>query len=184
MEDTEIIDLFWKRDEAAIKELSSKYFGYCYKIAWNLLENREDTEECLNDTWLAAWKYIPPHRPAVLSAFVGKITRGLAIDSFRKKCAAKRMDLHMKDVCSEMDELNFSYTVDEQIAEKELVKIIEKFLWKLSKADRDIFIRRYWYFDSVKEIAIRHGVTESCIKTNLYRNRKKLYHMLKREVLE
>ena len=184
MEDTEIIDLFWKRNETAIQELSGKYSGYCYKIAWNLLGNREDTEECLNDTWFMAWKYMPPHRPRVLSAFVGKITRGLAIDTFRKKCAAKRMDPYMEDVCSEMDELNLSYTVDEQIAEKELVRVIETFLWKLPKADRDIFIRRYWYFDSVKEIAKRHDVTESCIKTKLCRNRKKLFRILKREVFE
>ena len=80
MEDTEIIDLFWKRDETAIQELSSKYSGYCYKIAWNLLENHEDTQECLNDTWFAAWKRMPPHRPLVLSAFVGRIARGFAID--------------------------------------------------------------------------------------------------------
>ncbi|MDC7286470.1 sigma-70 family RNA polymerase sigma factor [Blautia schinkii] len=184
MEDTGIIDLFWKRDETAIRELSGKYSGYCYKIAWNLLQNHEDSEECLNDTWFAAWKYMPPHRPVVLSVFVGKITRGFAIDSFRKKRAAKRADLHMDDVCDEMDMLSFSYTVEEQMTEKELVRVINKFLWKLSKADRDIFIRRYWYLDSIKEIAKRHGVTEGCIKTNLCRNRKKLYRMLKLEVLE
>ena len=84
MEDKEIIDLFCRREEAAIQALSGKYFGYCYKIAWNLLENREDAEECLNDTWYAAWRRMPPHRPNVLSAFVGKITREFAIDSFRK----------------------------------------------------------------------------------------------------
>lgn len=155
VEDTAIIELFWKRDETAIQELKSKYTGYCYKIAWNLLENHEDTEECLNDTWLAAWRYMPPKRPSVLSAFVGKITRGLAIDCFRKKCAAKRADTHIQDVCGEMDELNFSYTVDEKIAEKELVKAI----------------------------ANRHGVSEGCIKTNLCRNRKKLYRILKKEAM-
>lgn len=127
---------------------------------------------------------MPPHKPNVLSAFVGKITRGFAIDSFRKKYAAKRGGLlHREDVCSEMDELKFSYTVDEQMAEKELVGVIERFLLKLREADRDIFIRRYWYLDPIKEIAKRHGVTEGCVKTNLCRNRKKLYRMLKQEVL-
>ncbi len=183
MNDMEIIDLFWKRDESAIQELKSKYFGYCYKIAWNLLENREDAEECLNDTWFAAWRQIPPHRPDVLSAFVGKITRGFAIDSFRKKHAAKREMTHRENICGEMDELNFSYMVDEQIAEQELVKVIERFLLKLREEDRDIFIRRYWYLDPIKEIAKRHGVTEGCVKTNLCRNRKKLYHILKQEAL-
>lgn len=182
MEDTEIINLFWERNEAAVKELSGKYSGYCYKIAWNLLKNHEDSEECLNDTWFAVWRYIPPRRPHVLSVFVGKITRGFAIDTFRRKHAAKRMEPYRKDVCAEMDELNFSYTVEAQMAEKELVRTIDKFLWKLSRADRDIFIRRYWYLDSVKDIAKRHGVTEGCIRTNLCRNRKKLYRMLKQEV--
>ena len=183
MEDTEIIDLFWKRDESAIQELKSKYSGYCYKIAWNLLENREDTEECLNDTWFAEWRQMPPHRPNVLSAFVGKITRGFAIDSFRKSHAVKRGMRRRNDVCGEIEELEFSYTIDEQMAQKELVRVIEKFLFKLREADRDIFIRRYWYLDSMKEIAKRHGVTEGCVKTNLCRNRKKLYRMLKQEVL-
>ena len=147
MEDIKIIELFFNRDETAIQELSNKYSGYCYKIVWNLLNNHEDVEECLNDTWLAAWEYIPPRRPSVLSAYVGKIARGFAIDCFRKKQAAKRMDGHVADVCGEMDELSFSYVVDEKIAEKELIKIIENFLRKLSDSDRDIFIRRYWYLD-------------------------------------
>ena len=148
MEDIKIIELFFNRDETAIQELSNKYSGYCYKIVWNLLNNHEDVEECLNDTWLAAWEYIPPRRPSVLSAYVGKIARGF-----------------------------------EKIAEKELIKIIENFLRKLSDSDRDIFIRRYWYLDSIKDIAKRHGVSQGCIKTNLCRNRKKLYRILKREVL-
>ena len=182
MEDMEIVDLFWKRDESAIQELRSKYFGYCYKIAWNLLENREDAEECLNDTWFAAWNRMPPHRPDVLSAFVGKITRGFAIDAFRKKHAARRPDMYRQDVCGEMEELNVSYTVDEQMAEKELTRVLNEFLYQLREADRDIFIRRYWYLDSIKEIAKRHGVSEGCIKTNLCRNRKRLRRILEREV--
>ena len=126
---------------------------------------------------------MPPHRPLVLSAFVGRIARGFAIDFFRKKHANKRVERRRKDVLGEMDELSFSYTVEEQMAEKELLEAIEKFLWKLKETDRDIFIRRYWYLDSIKEIAKRHGVTEGCIKTNLCRNRKKLYRILKQEVL-
>ncbi|MCI8490674.1 MAG: RNA polymerase sigma factor [Lachnospiraceae bacterium] len=182
MEDTQIIELFWKREETAVQELSGKYYGYCYKIAWNLLHNHEDTEECLNDTWFAAWNCIPPHRPTALSVFIGKIARRFAIDTVRKKHAAKRADQYSVDICSEMDELKISYTVEEQLAEKELISVIEDFLRKLSKENRDIFIRRYWYLDSIKDIAKRHGVSEGCIKTNLYRNRKKLYRILKRGV--
>lgn len=183
MEDTEIIELFWKRDEAAIRELSGKYSGYCYRIAWNLLQSHEDVQECLNDTWFAAWERIPPQRPSVLSAFVGRIARGLAIDCFRRKNAAKRVDGHIADVCGEMDELSFSCTIEEHMAQKELVKTIEGFLRKLSEADRDIFIRRYWYLDPIKEIAKRHDVSEGCIRTNLCRNRKKLYRILRKEAL-
>ena len=91
--------------------------------------------------------------------------------------------LHREDVCGEMEELSFSYTVEEQMAEKELLRVIEAFLLKLREVDRDIFVRRYWYLDSIKEIAKRHGVTEGCVKTNLCRNRKKLYRMLEQEVL-
>lgn len=183
MEDTAIIDLFWERRESAIEELSGKYSGYCYKIAWNLLMNHEDSEECLNDTWLSAWNYMPPKRPSCLAVFVGRITRGLAIDCFRKKHAAKRPDAHRADVCSEMDELSLSYTIEEQMAEKKLLEEIEKFLWKLPKADRDIFIRRYWYLDPICEIAKRHKVSAGCIKTNLCRNRKKLFRILEQEVM-
>lgn len=184
MEDTEIIERFWKREETAVQELSGKYYGYCYKIAWNLLHNHEDTEECLNDAWFAAWNCMPPHRPAVLSVFIGKITRRCAIDLFRKKHAAKRPDTCSIDICNEIEALYGCCTVEEQITEQEIIRVIEDFLWKLSRADRDIFIRRYWYLDSIKEIAKRHGVTEGCIKTNLCRNRKKLYRILKREVLD
>ncbi|TGY97951.1 sigma-70 family RNA polymerase sigma factor [Petralouisia muris] len=183
MEDTAIIDLFWERKEAAIEELSGKYSGYCYKIAWNLLMNHEDSEECLNDTWLSAWNYMPPKRPSRLAVFVGRITRGLAIDCFRKKHAAKRPDAHRADVCFEMDELSLSYTIEEQMAEKKLLEEIEKFLWKLPKADRDIFIRRYWYLDPICEIAKRHKASAGCIKTNLCRNRKKLFRILEQEVM-
>ena len=181
MEDTQIIDLFWKREERAVTELSDKYSGYCYKIAWNLLENHEDSEECLSSTWYAAWNAMPPHRPSVLSAFLGRITRRQAIDLFRKKRAARRPDAHIADLCDELEELNGVYSVDEEIARKELMQVIEQFLKKLSETDRDIFIRRYWYLDPVREIAKRHKVSEGCIKTNLCRNRKKLQRILQKE---
>lgn len=115
------------------------------------------------------------------TVFVGRITRGLAIDCFRKKHAAKRPDTHRADVCSEMDELSLSYTIEEQMAEKKLLEEIEKFLWKLPEADRDIFIRRYWYLDPICEIAKRYKVSAGCIKTNLCRNRKKLFRILEQE---
>ncbi|MDO5540845.1 MAG: sigma-70 family RNA polymerase sigma factor [Eubacteriales bacterium] len=183
MEDARIIRMFQERDEAAIKELSSKYNQYCFKIAWNVLYNREDSEECVNDTWFSVWSYIPPRKPAVLSAFVGKITRGLAIDTLRRKYAAKRPDLHMSDIELETRALNSIAvnTLDDVIAKRELERNINQFLRSLPKADCDIFLRRYWYMDSLKEIAERHGKSVGSIKSNLYRSRKKLYRILKEE---
>ena len=134
MNDDEIINLFLKRDENGIIELSTKYHPYCYKIAWNLLANREDAEECLNDTWFSVWSQIPPTHPSVLAHFCGRITRNLSIDRLRKKFAGKRPDVHMADVMDEMEQLNVTYTVEEQLAEKELLEIINDFLGKMKLA--------------------------------------------------
>ena len=98
MEDTHIINLFLERSEDAIRQVEVKYEKFCFKIAWNILYNTEDSEECVNDTWLITWNKIPPKTPAKLSAFLGKITRNLALDNFRKKNASKRADTHMMDI--------------------------------------------------------------------------------------
>lgn len=181
MKDDEIINLFLIRDENAIRELSTKYHPYCYKIAWNLLANKEDTEECLNDTWFLAWSQIPPAHPPVLAHFCGRITRNLSIDRLRKKYAGKRPDVHMADVLGEMDQLNVSYTMDEQIAEKELLKTINDFLEKMKAEDRDIFVRRYWFLDSIADISKRHHMSAGSVKMNLYRSRRKLLKVLEKE---
>ena len=107
MNDDEIINLFLKRDENGIIELSTKYHPYCYKIAWNLLANREDAEECLNDTWFSVWSQIPPTHPSVLAHFCGRITRNLSIDRLRKKFAGKRPDVHMADVMEQLGKYGF-----------------------------------------------------------------------------
>ena len=104
MNDTYIIDLFWKRDENAIKMVDEKYNSFCYSIAWRILTNREDSEECVSDTWFAAWRYIPPKKPSKLAAFLGKITRGFAIDMLRKKYAMKRVDMHISDIKEEVED--------------------------------------------------------------------------------
>lgn len=180
MEDMEIIDLFWQRNENAILETSIKYTGYCHTIAWNVLLNNEDSEECVNDTWFAAWKRMPPKRPAVLSVFLGKITRGFAIDRLRGKCAAKRVDNHIIELSEEVENLStlLTYTLDEQMEEKEFIHNLNRFLNNLPEQERDIFVRRYWYVDSVKNIAKRHNCSESKIKSSLHRNRKKLAKIL------
>lgn len=187
MEDTQIIELFWDRDETALNEIGQKYGHFCFNIAWKILANKEDSEECVNDTWFAAWRYIPPKRPTILSSFLGKITRNFAIDNLRKKYAAKRMDLHMTntmvDITQEVKALNqqITYSLDKHIEEKELVQLINTFLQELKDKDRDIFLRRYWHMDSIAEISKRHGESESSIKSNLFRTRNKLKKELKKE---
>lgn len=183
MNDAQIVELFLERDEAAIRELDHKFNSYCFKIAWNILSSREDAEECVNDTWFHTWSCIPPKKPAVLRPFVGRITRGLAIDCLRKKYAAKRMDLHMADIGAETEKLNSITvkTLESAMEEKEFYELLNRFLESQSETDRDIFLRRYWYMDKLEDIAERHGKTVSSVKSNLYRSRKRLYRILAAE---
>ena len=181
MEDTAIINLYFDRSEEAIQATAQKYGRYCFSIAWNVLYDKEDSDECVNDTWLATWNSIPPRKPTILSAFLGKITRNLAIDCFRRKKAAKRSTDHISELCKELEEMEdvTAYSLNDEIQRKEILEILEKFLDSLKKSDRDIFIRRYWYMDSISEISVRHGISESRVKSSLYRSRKKLWERVK-----
>ena len=181
MEDIHIINLFLERSEDAIRQVEVKYEKFCFKIAWNILYNTEDSEECVNDTWLITWNKIPPKTPTKLSAFLGKITRNLALDNFRKKNASKRADTHMMDICGEVEKLENTIKdyVEEDIKKKEILNILEKFLSDLKAGDRDIFVRRYWYMDNIKDIAKRHGCSETKIKSSLFRSRNKLWEEVK-----
>ena len=181
MDDAQIINLYFARDENAIVETKNKYQNMCYMIAYNILYSREDSEECVNDTWLFTWNSIPPRRPSILSSFVSKITRNTAIDRYRKRNAQKRVDSHMEDIAGEVGKIGSAISSDIEIhlKKKELVKLFDHFLSTLSERDRDIFIRRYWYMDSIKAIADRHACGESKIKSVLARSRKKLYGLLK-----
>nr|WP_302227288.1 sigma-70 family RNA polymerase sigma factor [uncultured Marvinbryantia sp.] len=183
MEDRDIIALFWDRNQSAISAVSEKYNHYCWQIAWNIVGSREDSEECVNDTWLSTWTYMPPKRPTVLSAFLGRITRGLAIDCLRRKYAAKRTDMHIADIAGEVESLADTafYTLDEYMERKELVQVLNDFLRSLPAVDRDIFIRRYWYMDSIRDIAGQYGFSVSKVKSNLFRNRRRLKKFLEKE---
>lgn len=177
MKDARIIELFWQRDETALTEVENKYANYCFAIAWKILMNREDSEECVNDTWLAAWNTIPPKRPSILPSFLGRITRNFAIDTLRKKYAEKRPDkhtVHMDDILREVESLNrqTAHLLKYTGSEEELVMILNKFLEMLKEKDRDIFLRRYWHMDSMAELAKRHNLSEGAVKANLYRTRK------------
>ena len=175
MDDSQIINLYFARDENAIIETKNKYQNMCYRIAQNILYNREDSEECVNDTWLFTWNNIPPRRPSVFSSFVSKITRNTAIDRYRKRNAQKRVDSHMEDIAGEVEKIGnaISSDIEDYLKKKELVKLFDFFLGKLFERDRDIFM------DPIKKIADRHASGESKIKSILARSRKKLYGLLK-----
>lgn len=186
MKDAQIIELFWQRDETALTEVENKYANYCFAIAWKILMSREDSEECVNDTWLAAWNTIPPKRPSILSSFLGRITRNFAISNLRKKYAAKRPDMHMTNmdnILREVEVLNqqAAHSLEHTESEEELVRLLNGFLETLKERDRDIFLRRYWHMDSMAELAKRHNLSESAVKANLFRTRKKLEKIMRKE---
>lgn len=181
MEDKEIVELYWARDEAAIAESERKYGAYCLQIAQRVLEDREDAREALNDTWLHAWNAMPPERPALLRPYLAKLTRNLAIDRWRKNSAVKR-SAQMVLALEELTELADKTPMpQEQIEGKELERAIRDFLSGCTKTQRDVFLRRYFFFESTAEIAERCAMRESNVLNLLARTRKKLKAYLLRE---
>ncbi len=182
MKDHEIINLYWKRDESAITASSEKYGNYCHSISYNILHIEEDAEECVNDTWLGAWKAMPPHRPERLSTFLGKITRNLSLDRFKKYTAEKRGLGQAELVLSELEECISDKTSVEQIFDKKiLIESINNFLYAQPEQKRNIFIRRYWYLFSIKDIAKAYDMSESKIASLLFRMRNDLKVHLEKE---
>lgn len=185
MEDSTIIDLFWARSEDAIRETTRKYGSYCSSIAWNILHNRADTEECLNDTWLQTWNSLPPQRPQVFPIYLGTITRNLALNRIRSASAQKRGSNRLELAYEELQEcVPDKFSVEDQIAARELGQILDRYLRELPEKDCSIFLRRYWYMDSLSQIAKRYHMTEGGIKAKLHRIRKKLKIYLEQEGYE
>lgn len=181
MEDEKIIELYWNRSEEAINETDKKYRNFCVSIAKNIVFQKEDTEECVNDTYLGLWNAIPPNRPDILPAFIAKIVRNIAMNKITYYNAKKR-SAHMTLALSELENcMDFSKTPESVISEKAFIECIEVFLQKLDYENRNIFVRRYWFFDSIKEIAERFQITENSVKTKLFRVRKKLKNHLNKE---
>ena len=179
MDDALIVRLYWERNEQAIPATADKYGSYCTSIARNILGSREDAEECVNDTYLNAWNSIPPHRPGVLSAFLGKITRNLSIKRYRHNTADKRGGGQAAVILDEIAEfVSDTDGVEQEIDRRELVKAIDAFLSTLSAEKRGVFLRRYWYFDSISDIASRFGMTENNASVTLNRLRLKLHNYL------
>ena len=179
MEDAKIVQLYWERNEQALVATSDKYGNYCTCIAKNILGSREDAEECVNDTYLKAWHSMPPHKPNVLSAFLGKIVRNLSFNRYKYNTADKRGGGALPMVLDELSELvSGKDTVEQEMDRSELVKAIDAFLAGLSPEKRSVFISRYWYTDSIAEIAARHGMREGAVSMTLNRLRGKLHNYL------
>ncbi len=182
MEDTAIIDLYWSRSENAISETANKYGNFCYSISYNVLGSREDAQECVNDTYMAAWEQLPPQRPGSLSAFLAKITRNLSISRWRKQSAAKRGG---GEVVLALEELNECAAEGQNVESiylyKETIQVFKEFLKMLSQTERSVFLRRYFFLDSVADIARDFGFSQSKVKSMLFRTRNKLRMRLEKE---
>ena len=170
LDDARIVEMYWNRDEDAIPVTADKYGRYCKSVAVNILGSTEDADECVNDTYLAAWNSMPPHRPNFLSTFLGKLTRNLSFNRHKRNTAEKRGGGEISAVLDELSDIvSGKDNVEEAIEHRELMRDIDSFLESLPKKKRDIFIRRYWYTDSVNDISARYGLKPSAVSMMLKR---------------
>ena len=182
MNDEQIVSLYWAREEDAIRETEKKYDRYLTKIAYNILNNPEDSRESVNDTYLAAWESMPPHRPSVLSAYLAKLTRRISIDLFRYRTRDKRLGSEYAISLSELgDCVSGGNTTEEIVNLKLLADAIGIFLRTQSAEARTAFLGRYYFLDSVREVAAYLGISESKCKTLLHRTRIGLKAYLEKE---
>lgn len=178
MEDQGIIALFFDRSEQAIVETDKKYGSYCYAIAYNILSSKEDAEESVDDTYLTAWNTIPPRKPNLLNAFLGKITRHISIDCWRKRSAQKRGGTEISLALDELEECAGPNDLEAEITHREFIRLLNSFLATLSETERNVFLCRYWYMDSIEAIAEITGFTQSKVTSMLHRTRGKLRKQL------
>lgn len=182
MDDNEIVDLYWKRNEQAIKETNEKYGAYCLKISLNILADMSDSEENVNDTYWQAWSSIPPQRPNSLKAFLAKIARNLALNKYKAAHTKKRLASEFAISLDELDSCTPSkITVEDEVGIGQLSKCISDFLRQQSTNARGVFVCRYFYCESVNDIAVRFGYSHSKIKSMLMRTRERLKSYLKQE---
>ena len=179
---SQIVNMYWERNEKAVEETQKKYGSFCYSVAYSILCNEEDAKESVNDTYLDAWNSIPPHKPSVLSAFLGKITRRISIDKWRNKNAVRRGGGQITDTLDELAEcIPDSNGVEKQLEEKALNETINSFIKSLPEEEQKIFICRYWYLDSIKSISEQFGFSQSKVTSMLFRTREKLRKILMEE---
>jgi len=182
MEDEKIIDLFFARDEDGIREASGKYGAYLRTVAYRILRNEEDTEECVNDTWVRAWNSIPPSRPTVLRAFLAKITRNLSLNRLEEQNALKRGFGETALCLSELGEcVAGRSSVEEELDRELLEQAIDRFLKSIPADRRNLFLQRYFLLYSIQELAEMRGWGESRCKTALFRIRNSLKEYLEKE---
>ena len=182
MEDKKIVELYWGRDEAAIHETNRKYGRYLLKIAYNILANAQDSEESVYDAYLHAWNSMPPQKPGVLSSYLAKITRRVSIDLFRRKNREKRRGSEYALSLTELEEcVSAGGGPEENVGVQELGMAINSFLREQSEEIRNVFIGRYYFLDSVKEVAQYCGISEGAAKSMLHRTRNKLRDYLREE---
>lgn len=175
MEDMEIVALYWARSEDAIAETAEKYGGYCHSISFRILRNEQDAEECVTDTYYRAWNTMSPKRPDRLAAFLGKITRNLSLDRYRRRTAKMRGRGQVTVALEELEQSVPSHdSVEDQVSAAALTDSLNRFLCGLPTEKRRVFLLRYWYFLKVEEIAERLGCSEAKVSSMLHRTRKEL----------
>lgn len=180
MEDEIIIDLYWKRSETAISETSRKYGSYCKTIAFNILSDSFEAEECENDTYIAVWNAIPPTRPIMLKSFLGRLVRNIALNRYDYNKAKKRNN-EFDILLSELGDCIASQSTQSEYETGYIAKLISNFLRSIDATSRLVFIRRYWYSDSINDISLRFNMSISKIKSMLFRTRNKLKIYLEKE---
>lgn len=182
MEDADIVELYLERNEQAIQETEKTYGGFCYSISFNILRIREDAEECVNDSYLQAWNSIPPARPKNFKSWIGKVVRNLSINKWKYIHRIKRSS-ETTVLLDELDEcMPINESVEDIIDRKEMTRLLNEWLAGLPSDDRIIFLKRYWFGNSVKDIAAERGEKPEKVSKRLYILRKKLHKIIEREV--
>jgi len=182
MEDNILVEMYFNRNQSVIENTSKKYGNYCKTIAMNILHSKEDADECVNDTLLAAWETIPPQKPVQFKSFLGKIARNLAFDRYKTNHRKKRGGNDLNLLLSELEDCIPSYcSVEAEFDGKILSELVSNFLYTLEFEQRAVFVRRYWYADSIFDVAKRFGMSESKVKSMLMRARNKLRIYLEKE---
>ena len=184
MQDNEIVDLYWARSEDAITQTRVKYDSYCKKIAMNIVANNEDSEECVNDTYMSAWNSMPEERPGLLAPFLAAITRNHALDIYRKAHSQKRGAGEVPLALDELIEVAGGTSTEEAVDMALLTAHINRFLEGLESSSRKVFVRRYFYVDTLADIAAAYQMSEAGVKSLLFRLRQKLKEFLEKEGYE